>query len=577
MNRLIVLALVLLATPTATAAGVLVQVDRPSIDFDVARTAFAQAQAAARADGGALWGVSMDLPILFVDPDTRAVAANRGDAQGLLTERDGVWSGTYPADLAIANFMTDWAGVRWTMLMWPPPTEPVARVRLLMHESFHNIQGQLGISLLSSPCAHLATYAGRLWLRLEARALAAALTAEAGDGVREDAVSDALLLRAMRRSLFPGSGDAEEALERAEGSAEYTGVRLCAPTDRARADLIVTTLTRLAERETLTRSFPYATGPALSLLMDGYDPHWREDYLAGRSLTELLAPVVAFEPPTDPEDTARHCADRYGYDEVAAEESKREQLRQLRITVLRQRFVDGPVLILRGRTPNTSFDPNRIEIIDGVGLAYGTYWVSDAWGIANAPGGALVCADLRMHLPAPFEVEGSKLSGTGWTLDLAPGWEIAPGPRDGDFELVEGSAVQESANEQLHDTIVALDARFFDAYNICDLDTQGSLLSEDLEFFHDQGGLTTSKADLLFAIEENICGKVTRELVPGSIEVHPIPGYGAVEMGLHMFRSSENPPGTIPRPAKFVMIWRQENEDWRITRVISLHAPPEDL
>ncbi|MFT5051651.1 MAG: hypothetical protein ACI8QZ_003071, partial [Chlamydiales bacterium] len=153
MNRLIVLALVLLATPTATAAGVLVQVDRPSIDFDVARTAFAQAQAAARADGGALWGVSMDLPILFVDPDTRAVAANRGDAQGLLTERDGVWSGTYPADLAIANFMTDWAGVRWTMLMWPPPTEPVARVRLLMHESFHNIQGQLGISLLSSPCA----------------------------------------------------------------------------------------------------------------------------------------------------------------------------------------------------------------------------------------------------------------------------------------------------------------------------------------------------------------------------------------------------------------------------------------
>jgi hypothetical protein len=121
----------------------------------------------------------------------------------------------------------------------------------------------------------------------------------------------------------------------------------------------------------------------------------------------------------------------------------------------------------------------------------------------------------------------------------------------------------------LYDTIVYMDSLWEDSYNHCRIDKQEELISEDLEFYHDQGGLMTSKKALIEALKKNICGKVTRELQAGSIEVYPIPGYGAVEMGLHRFHA-KNDTGSGPF-AKFVHLWHNENGHWRITRVISLH------
>lgn len=122
----------------------------------------------------------------------------------------------------------------------------------------------------------------------------------------------------------------------------------------------------------------------------------------------------------------------------------------------------------------------------------------------------------------------------------------------------------------LYHTIVELDRMFFEAYNTCDLETQAKLISEDLEFYHDQGGLTTSKKDLLVALKENICGKVKRELVAGSIEVSEIPGYGAVQMGLHKFYNNQE-PDAISNPGRFVTLWKKTDDTWQMTRIISLH------
>jgi len=96
------------------------------------------------------------------------------------------------------------------------------------------------------------------------------------------------------------------------------------------------------------------------------------------------------------------------------------------------------------------------------------------------------------------------------------------------------------------------------------------IISEDLEFYHDQGGLMTSKQKLNEALKANICGKVTRELKKGSLEVYAIGGYGAVEMGLHGFHNSKEPDSQL-HYSKFVHIWKRDNGKWRITRVISLH------
>jgi len=123
---------------------------------------------------------------------------------------------------------------------------------------------------------------------------------------------------------------------------------------------------------------------------------------------------------------------------------------------------------------------------------------------------------------------------------------------------------------KLHDEIVQMDRIYFDAYNTCDMKTQAALYDENIEFFHDKGGLSTNKKELLKALEDNICNKVTRTLIKGSIEVYPINNYGAIQIGYHKFFNKEE-PDAIPTPSKFIMVWKKTNNNWKITKVISLH------
>ena len=125
------------------------------------------------------------------------------------------------------------------------------------------------------------------------------------------------------------------------------------------------------------------------------------------------------------------------------------------------------------------------------------------------------------------------------------------------------------ASKELYSTIVKMDSVYFDTYNTSKLELMDSLTAEDIEFYHDGGGLSTSKAELLASIKNNIFGKVTRLLTPNSIEVYEIPNYGAVEFGYHSFRNIAEPGQS--EPSKFVMIWRLRDHKWQISRVISLH------
>ncbi len=126
------------------------------------------------------------------------------------------------------------------------------------------------------------------------------------------------------------------------------------------------------------------------------------------------------------------------------------------------------------------------------------------------------------------------------------------------------------ADKALFEQINAMDKAFFDAYNNCDLKKQESFYSDSIEFFHDKAGLITSKAEILSGTEKNICGKVTRTLIPGSIEVYPINNYGAIETGFHQFYNNQE-PNAESKPSKFIIFWKKENKNWKITKVVSLH------
>lgn len=128
-------------------------------------------------------------------------------------------------------------------------------------------------------------------------------------------------------------------------------------------------------------------------------------------------------------------------------------------------------------------------------------------------------------------------------------------------------------DQALYDTIVHEDSVFFGAYNTCAIHLReyADFYADNLEFYHDKGGIMFSKTDVVEATRKNVCGHTTRTLVPGSLEVYPIANYGAIEIGFHTFTNSNDPPKTYHHPGRFVLIWHHIDGKWMITRVISLH------
>jgi hypothetical protein len=133
------------------------------------------------------------------------------------------------------------------------------------------------------------------------------------------------------------------------------------------------------------------------------------------------------------------------------------------------------------------------------------------------------------------------------------------------FSFAQGSIKR----DRLYKEIEHMDSVMFNAFNSRDLETFKTLFTEDLEFYHDRGGLTgyDHTIDFLKTTKE-ANSELKRELVKGSLQVYPIPGYGAMEIGSHTFCHPENGKidcGTF----KFVHVWKKVGSSWKISRVIS--------
>ena len=124
----------------------------------------------------------------------------------------------------------------------------------------------------------------------------------------------------------------------------------------------------------------------------------------------------------------------------------------------------------------------------------------------------------------------------------------------------------------LFDALARMDSKMFDASFVsCDAATANGIFADDVEFYHDQNGLTTGEQ-----VRENTtrltrsCPRdrgITRTLIAGSLRVYPIQGYGAAQMGVHRFDEEGAAAGTLTR---FVHVWRNDNGNWRLARVLSL-------
>ena len=411
-----------------------------AIDPVLAARYFEEAGVLSRQDNGRLWGVPLYGPMFFVDPETRAVVANQADHEGKLVAKGGLFVGKLPPEVGPANTAIRWAGVEWTMVMWPLPEDRQSRLRLMMHECFHRLQPALGMTVRDAVNAHLDSLDGRIWLEMEWRALEHALwhTAES----RHQAIEDALYFRSFRRSLFPDAAANENALELNEGLAEYTGVKL---STASLAEFAMIAGMKL--RETLLggssfgRSFAYTSGPAYGYLLDARGADWRRSLTSQSDLGQLLADAYEIKLPAPARAEATRRAQAYDGDEIIALETARERARQEKVNAARKRFVEGPVLVLpvNGQF-NYNFNPHAVLALDADSTLYeGEVQVSDAWGVLHSSEGFLMVRRngliVRVQVPAPPDANSRPLKGDGWTLTLQKGWRVGPGDRPGDYVL----------------------------------------------------------------------------------------------------------------------------------------------
>ena len=427
----------------ATACAVRMAAQTPAIDTAKARQYFAEAKAVSEKDNGALWKVPLCGPLLFVDYGTRYAVANQADREGNLKPLDGVFVGTAPPELGVANTATKWAGVEWTMVMWPVPQYKQPRMRLMLHECFHRVQAQIGLEGKDAQNGHLDSLDGRIWLEMEWRALEHAFWQQGEERKRD--VADALYFRNYRRSLFPASEANEDALEMNEGMAEYTGFKLSTSSSQEYA-VIVAAWLRAAPTRTPSygRSFAYTSGPAYSGLLDLAKTNWRSGLGPATNLGQLLAHSYGVVVPAAialNKTEALRRAERYDGSEVVAIETEREAKHQARVAAARKTFVDGPVLMLPvGQEFNYTFDPNAVLALDDKSTLYeGEIQVTDAWGLLKTTDGALFVRGNRgferVQVSAPADVSKRPLRGKGWTLELKPQWQVVPASRAADFAV----------------------------------------------------------------------------------------------------------------------------------------------
>ena len=123
--------------------------------------------------------------------------------------------------------------------------------------------------------------------------------------------------------------------------------------------------------------------------------------------------------------------------------------------------------------------------------------------------------------------------------------------------------------------------QLFGAFNALDADAIDRFFTDDVEFYHDQGGLTRSREALVQTFRKKFSekdSKLRRELLESSLEVYPLSSYGAIETGRHRFFQTAG--GQNEREvtvSRFVHLWQKTAGGWKISRASELRPQEREL
>lgn len=426
----------LLAGPATFAAETMAS--GPSIPTAKAAAAFAEAHSLCSADHGRLWGHTLCVPMMFVDPANREAVLNQ-PAKG--AAMDGtVYRFALPSGIGIANTSIDFQGKRWSMVMWPLPEDPTLRAILLMHESYHSIQPELGLQGSGGlgKNTELDSRTGRIWMRAELAALRVALLASGEQ--RRQAIADALLFRVYRMSLWPHAGTDERSLELNEGLAESTGIDETRHGTGARTAAAIHDIDTVEKERSFVRSFAYATGPAYAELLDAVQPDWRRKVTKEFAFGRATAIAYRIAMPDPDGHRAMGAIMKYGGKQIIVQEDARAKLTATRNARFTKALVDGPILTLPlGKKISITFDPRQVYSLPGRGSVYQSLTLGDAWGNLDVHGdGMALIPSTFSSVTVPLDKTpvGHRFAGHDWSLTLNKAYSFQPDPqRAGSFTV----------------------------------------------------------------------------------------------------------------------------------------------
>ena len=140
-------------------------------------------------------------------------------------------------------------------------------------------------------------------------------------------------------------------------------------------------------------------------------------------------------------------------------------------------------------------------------------------------------------------------------------------------------AVALPAGDALRSEVAARDSQLFElVFERCDPARLETMLTPDFEMYHDKDGVVARSAAAFVADDAKDCEakkkpdawRSRRALVEASLSVHPVPGYGAIEDGEHVFYERQgNGPEKLVGRARFTQLWALTPDGWRLARVFS--------
>jgi hypothetical protein len=386
---------------------------------------FKKIEAACNRDNGKLWGKNLNGPIMFVDRETRKIVANLPDKDGILKEKDGIYTGNYPRELIINTIPVHFGGTLFAMAPLPNEEDEFRIVTRAIHSLFHCFQETVGYTSSGYNTANMDEKNARLWIKLEWRALRKAIETEGSE--QQVAIRDALVFRGSNHELYHNYTADEIRFENYEGLATFTYLMVSTNSPEEYKTRLLEYLDRIYSYQSYARSYGNIHGALYATLMHQKGFDFKTIKSENVDLGKIVRELYDIQLPLVCRDVAGSLALNYDIEIIQEEENKREM--EIRDQINRQvsTFIEKPVIYFELESPYFDFEPEDIRPLGSYGTLYSRMRISDNWGkLTVEKGGCLVSNNFKyLRVSAKgLKVKKNRYEGEGWHLILDGDWEV---------------------------------------------------------------------------------------------------------------------------------------------------------